>query len=57
MCSHALITEESIKKIKASGVDKIVTTNSVPMKEVMGTYVEVIDLSSIISSTISKMIV
>jgi ribose-phosphate pyrophosphokinase len=56
MCSHALMTEESIKQIKASGVDKIVTTNSVPKKEAMGTFVEAIDLSSVIYSTISKMI-
>jgi ribose-phosphate pyrophosphokinase len=56
MCSHALMTEESIKQIKASGVDKIVTTNSVPKKKAMGTFVEAIDLSSVISSTISKMI-
>jgi ribose-phosphate pyrophosphokinase len=56
MCSHALMTEESIKQIKASGVDKIVTTNSVPKKEAIGTFVEAIDLSSVISSTITKMI-
>lgn len=56
MCSHALMTEESTKQIKAAGVDKIVATNSVPKKEAMGTFVEAIDLSSVISSTISKMI-
>ena len=56
MCSHALMTEESTKQIKAAGVDKIVATNSVPKKEARGTFVEALDLSSVISSTISKMI-
>jgi ribose-phosphate pyrophosphokinase len=56
MCSHALMTEESTKQIIAAGVDKIVATNSVPKKEAMGTFVEALDLSSVISSTISKMI-
>jgi len=56
MCSHALMTEESTKQIKAAGVDKIVTTNSVPKMEAMGAFVEAIDLSSVIASTISKII-
>jgi phosphoribosylpyrophosphate synthetase len=50
------MTEESTKQIKTAGVDKIVATNSVPKKEAMGTFVEALDLSSVISSTISKMI-
>lgn len=56
MCSHALMTEESTKQIKAAGVDKIVTTNSVPKMEPMGAFVEAIDLSPVIAPTISKMI-
>jgi ribose-phosphate pyrophosphokinase len=56
MCSHALMTEESTKQIKAAGVDKIVTTNSVPKVEAMGAFVEAIDLSSVIAPAISKMI-
>jgi len=56
ICSHALMTEESTKQIKAAGVDKIVTTNSVPKMEAMGAFVEAIDLSSVIASTISKII-
>jgi ribose-phosphate pyrophosphokinase len=56
LCSHALMTEESTRQIKSAGVDRIVTTNSVPKNEAMGTFVEAIDLSSVISSTVSKMI-
>ena len=56
MCSHALMTEESTRQIKAPGVDKIVTTNSVPKMEAMGVFVEAIDLSPVIAPTISKMI-
>jgi ribose-phosphate pyrophosphokinase len=54
MSSHALMTEESTKQIRAAGVDRIVTTNSVPKMEAMGTFVEAIDLSPIIAPTISK---
>jgi ribose-phosphate pyrophosphokinase len=56
MCSHALMTEESAKQIKAAGVDKIVTTNSVPKMETMGAFVEALDLSPILAPTISKII-
>ncbi len=56
MCSHALMTEESTKQIKAAGVDKIVTTNSVPKMEAMGAFVEAIDLSPVIAPAISEMI-
>ena len=55
MCSHALMTEESSRQIEA-GVDKIVTTNSVPKMGAMGVFVEAIDLSPVIAPTISKMI-
>jgi ribose-phosphate pyrophosphokinase len=56
MCSHALMTEESAKQIKAAGVDKIVTTNSVPKSTVIGAFVETIDLSPLIAPAISKII-
>jgi ribose-phosphate pyrophosphokinase len=56
MCSHALMSEESTKHIKAAGVDKIVATNSVPKMEAMGAFVEAIDLSPVIAPTISKII-
>jgi ribose-phosphate pyrophosphokinase len=56
LCSHALMTEESTKQIKAAGVDKIVTTNSVPKMEAMGAFVEAIDLSPVIAPAISEMI-
>jgi phosphoribosylpyrophosphate synthetase len=50
MCSHALMTEESTKKIKAAGVDRIATTtNSVPKMEALGEFVETLDLSPVIS--------
>lgn len=55
-CSHALMTEESTRRIKAAGVDKIVTTNSVPKIEAIGTFVETIDLSPVIAPAIAKMI-
>lgn len=56
MCSHALMTEESAKQIKAAGVDKIVTTNSVPKSTTIGAFVETIDLSPLIAPAISKII-
>ena len=56
MCSHALMTEESAKQIKAAGVDKIVTTNSVPNSTAMGAFIETIDLSTLIAPAISKII-
>lgn len=56
MCSHALMTKESTKQIKAAGVEKIVTTNSVPKLAEVGAFVEVIDLSPIIAPAISKII-
>ncbi len=56
ICSHALMTEESTRQIKEAGVDKIVTTNSVPKSEAMGAFVEAIDLSPVIVPTVSKMI-
>jgi ribose-phosphate pyrophosphokinase len=54
MCSHALMTEESAKQIKAAGVDKIVTTNSVPKSTAIGAFTETIDLSPLIAPAISK---
>ena len=55
MCSHALMSEESTKQIKAAGVDRIITTNSVPKMEAFGAFVEAIDLSPVIAPTISKL--
>ncbi len=49
MCSHALMSEESTKQIKAAGVDRIITTNSVPKMEAFGAFVEAIDLSPVIA--------
>jgi ribose-phosphate pyrophosphokinase len=55
MCSHALMTEESTKKIKAAGVDRIATTtNSVPKMEALGEFVETLDLSPVISPALMK---
>jgi ribose-phosphate pyrophosphokinase len=56
MCSHALMTKESSKQIKAAGVDKIVTTNSVPKMEATGPFVEALDLSPVLVPIISKII-
>jgi ribose-phosphate pyrophosphokinase len=56
MCSHALIIEESARQIKAAGVNKIVTTNSVPKIETMGEFIESIDLSPVIVPTVSKVL-
>lgn len=56
MCSHALMTEESARRIKAAGVDKIVTTNSVPKSTAIGAFVETLDLSPLIAPAISKII-
>lgn len=57
MCSHALMTEESAKQIKAAGVDKIVTTNSVPKSTAIGAFTETIDLSPLIAPAIAKITV
>jgi ribose-phosphate pyrophosphokinase len=56
MCTHALITEESSERIKAAGVSKIVTTNSMPKATGIGSFVEAIDLSPILVPTISKIL-
>ena len=50
------MTKESTKQIKAAGVEKIVTTNSVPKLAEVGAFVEVIDLSPVIAHAISKII-
>ena len=56
LCSHALMNEESTRRIKAAGVDRVITTNSVPKIEAIGKFVETIDLSPVIVPTIEKMI-
>lgn len=56
MCSHALLTEESSEHLKSAGVDKMVTTNSVPKAAGGGTFVEAIDLSPVLAPAISKII-
>jgi ribose-phosphate pyrophosphokinase len=56
MCTHALITEESSERIKAAGVSKIVTTNSIPKATGTGSFVQAIDLSPILASAISKIL-
>ena len=50
------MTKESSKQIKAAGVDKIVTTNSVPKMEATGPFVEALDLSPVLVPIISKII-
>lgn len=56
LCSHALMTEESTRQIKAAGVNKIVTTNSVPKMGSMGPFVDAIDLTPLIAPIITRMI-
>jgi ribose-phosphate pyrophosphokinase len=56
MCTHALMTEVSSERIKAAGVSKIVTTNSVPKAFGTGTFIEAIDLSPILALAVSKII-
>ncbi len=56
MCTHALITKESSERIKAAGVSKIVTTNSIPKATGTGSFVQAIDLSPILASAISKIL-
>jgi ribose-phosphate pyrophosphokinase len=56
MCTHALITEESSERIKAAGVSRIVTTNSIPKATGTGSFVEAIDLSPILAPAISKIL-
>jgi ribose-phosphate pyrophosphokinase len=56
MCTHASMTEVSSERIRAAGVAKIVTTNSIPKAAGTGAFVEAIDLSPILAPTISKIL-
>jgi ribose-phosphate pyrophosphokinase len=56
VCIHTLMTEEYSERIKAAGVSKIITTNSIPKVAARGSFVEAIDLSPILAPMISKII-
>ena len=50
MCAHALLIGDAIQKIKASGVEEIIATNSIPSKWAK------VDLSPIISANLRALI-
>lgn len=56
ICTHALLTVESSDRIRAAGVSKIVTTNSIPKAAGIDSFVEVISLGPILAPPISKIL-
>ena len=47
-CTHAVLVDDALKKIKNAGVSKIISTNSIPGKT------NTVDISGIIADAIKK---
>lgn len=57
LISHALFSGDAIERIKASAIDKIITTNSTPQDEhlkLLGSKLEVLDVSRVFAEAIRR---
>ena len=52
--THSLLIGNALEKIRNAGVEKLITTNSIPIEET--DFIEVIDLSDIISNELQRVI-
>ncbi|GMF80668.1 unnamed protein product [[Candida] boidinii] len=58
LITHGLFSDDAIRRIKHSGIDKVITTNSVPqgdhVEEFGNDMIEVLDVSKILSESIRR---
>ncbi|CAI5757967.1 unnamed protein product [Candida verbasci] len=57
LVTHGVFSGDAINRIKKSGIDKLVTTNSVPQSEhvaILGDQIEVLDVSRIFAESIRR---
>ncbi len=52
--THSLLIGNALEKIRNSGVEKLITTNSIPLKET--DFIKIIDLSDVIANEIQRVL-
>ncbi|GMF05997.1 unnamed protein product [[Candida] boidinii] len=58
LITHGLFSDDAIRRIKNSGIDKVITTNSVPQGEHIEEFgndmIEILDISKVLSESIRR---
>jgi ribose-phosphate pyrophosphokinase len=52
--SHCLLSDIGVKRIKESGIDEVVTTDSVPIKDIMSDKIKVLSIAPLIGEAIRR---